>query len=343
MTHTTSKPRIFVTGGTGYIGGSFLHLMLQRDYLSRFDIAALVRQPSDAKRLQDLGITPVVGSLDDHELLRSEAARADIVFNTANCDHQASAADIVRGLTQRSRETGQRPILIHTSGAGVLSDTSTGTGVPPAQDTKATIWDDADSAAHAEIPSYAPHRFVDLEVFAAARSGLVKTYLVVPPTVFGLGLGPFAERRMSIQIPRLIHHTLLRRQAMYVGSGENVWPNVHVADLAELYLLIMEAALKGTAPEGLSGLFYPVTEHFTWATVSHRIAEVLYSKQLLPRPVATSGLQRGWFWGSNVRLLSTNGQKLGWTPNHGGTRAMLDGVESDLGLVVEMIRSHNTA
>ncbi len=148
---------------------------------------------------------------------------------------------------------------------------------------------------------------------------------------------------MSIQIPRLIYHTLMRRQAMYVGAGENVWPNVHVADLAELYLLILEAALSDTAPEGLSGLFYPVCEHFTWSAVSHRIAEVLHLKQLLPRPVATSGLQTGWFWGSNVRLVSTNGQRLGWRPHHGGTQAMLDGVENDLTLVLEMVRSHNAA
>ncbi|MEX3012767.1 NAD-dependent epimerase/dehydratase family protein [Acinetobacter baumannii] len=64
----------------------------------------------------------------------------------------------------------------------------------------------------------------------------------MPPTVFGVGLGPFAANRMSIQIPRLVYHSLVRRQVMTVGTGDNIWPNVHVADLAELYLLIMDAA-----------------------------------------------------------------------------------------------------
>ena len=65
-----------------------------------------------------------MGSLDDYELIRNEAAHADVVFNTANCDHQDSARAIIRGLSERSKETSRRPILIHTSGAGLLSTNS---------------------------------------------------------------------------------------------------------------------------------------------------------------------------------------------------------------------------
>jgi len=55
MTAFPAKPRIFITGATGYIAGSFLHLMLSRAYLSRFEITALVRRPEDAIRLKALG------------------------------------------------------------------------------------------------------------------------------------------------------------------------------------------------------------------------------------------------------------------------------------------------
>lgn len=127
--HQTDKLRIFITGGTGYIGGSFLHLMLSRGYLRRFDIAVLVRRSRDAEVLRAMGVSPVIGTLGDDQLLRSQAAQADVVFNTANCDHRESAAAIVSGLALRKARTGRRPILIHTSGAGVLSDTSNGAGV----------------------------------------------------------------------------------------------------------------------------------------------------------------------------------------------------------------------
>lgn len=338
MKNTAAKPVLFITGGAGYIAGTFLHLMLSRDYLSRFAISALVRRPGDAKKMHALGVTPVMGSLDDHDLLRKESARASIVFNTANCDHQESATAIIRGLSERAKATGSRPILIHTSGAGVLSASSSGRGVSPEADRGAILWNDTDAAAHAAIPAHAPHRHVDLEIFAAARAAMVKTYLVVPPTVFGRGLGPFAEQRMSIQIPRLVYYSLARRRALYVGQGANQWTNVHVVDLAELYLIVLEAALKDAAPEGTAGIYYPATEHFTWSTVSHRVGQVLHQRGLLPTPIATTGLPEGWFWGSNVRMKCANGEKLGWLPNHGGTSEMLADVEWDATLMLRALK-----
>ena len=224
----------------------------------------------------------------------------------------------------------------------MLTANSLGTGVAPTEDSGAIEWDDADEISHARIPPHAPHRFVDLKVFEAAEQGFVSAYLIVPPTVFGKGLGTFAEYRMSIQIPRLIYHSLMYRQATYVGPGENVWPNVHVADLAELYLLILDAALSNaSAPERHCQLFYPVTEHFSWSAVSERIAQLLHAQQLLPHPVARSGLMPGWFWGSNVRVTSSNSSALGWQPHHGGTQAMMDSIPHDLALVLEAIRQRN--
>ncbi|MBG0511628.1 NAD-dependent epimerase/dehydratase family protein [Agrobacterium sp. MOPV5] len=339
MREISSKPVIFITGATGYIGGSFIELMISRGYLQDFTISALVRRERDAEMMREIGVEPVVGSLDDSNLLRRESARASIVFNTANCDHQPSARAIVQGLSEYAKATGTRPILIHTSGAGVLSTNSKGTGVSLEEDTGAVLWDDADAAAHAAIPAHAPHRIVDLEVFAAARSGLIKTYLVVPPTVFGRGVGPFAENRMSIQLPRLVYQSLVNRRALYVGPGKAQWTNVHVADLAELYLLILDAALKGAAPEGLEGLYYPATEYFTWSDVSDRIGQVLYQKGLIESSVAATGLQPGWFWGSNVRTKCTNGQKLGWKPISGGTAEMLADIEWDAELIIRMLAS----
>ncbi|TIV69600.1 MAG: NAD-dependent epimerase/dehydratase family protein [Mesorhizobium sp.] len=339
MTLSANKPVIFITGGTGYIGGSFLHLLVTRGYLREFTIRALVRRPADAEVMSGLGVEPVIGSIDDSALLRREAVGASVVFDTADCDHQPSARALVRGLSERAKAMGERPILIHTSGAGVLSENSNGRGVWLADDPTAEIWNDADAEGHAAIPPYAPHRNVDLEVFAAAKEGLLKTYLVVPPTVFGRGLGPFAKNRMSIQLPRLVYASLVDRRALYVGTGEAQWTNVHVADLAELYLLILDAALKNVAPEGLAGLYYPATEYFRWLDVSRRVGEVLHAKGLIDSPEPVTGLRTGWFWGSNVRMKCTNGEKLGWKPVNGGTKAMLESIDWDADLILQMTAS----
>lgn len=332
-----AKKAMFITGATGYIAGSFLWLMVQRGYLERFEIRALVRKPADAAKLKQLGIEPVAGTLDDLVLLEDEASKSDVIFNTANYDHQESARALEAGASLRRRNTGNRPVLIHTSGAGVLSEWSAGNGIPPERDAAEFVWDEADADSHAAIPSHAPHRLVDEEIFRGSASGDVSTYLVVPPTVFGRGVGPLAETRESIQIPRLVYYTLMWRKAMYVGEGANVWPNVHVSDLAELYLVLLDAAMDGTAPEGKAGLFYPASEHFLWRDVSQRIAEVLHRRGLLPQASAATGLQPGWFWGSNVRVKPTNSHALGWRPQKGGTEEMLDSIDHDLDLVLHAI------
>ncbi|MET4205245.1 hypothetical protein ABIB95_000044 [Bradyrhizobium sp. LA2.1] len=95
--------------------------MLSRNYLREFAISALVPLNDDAEKMREIGIDPIVGTLDDHQLLRTESARADVVFNTTHCDHQASARAIIQGLEEHSTETGKGPILIHTSGAFAAS------------------------------------------------------------------------------------------------------------------------------------------------------------------------------------------------------------------------------
>lgn len=156
MSPPVTKPRIFITGATGYVAGSFLHLMLSRDYLTRYDIAVLVRQPKDVQRFSELGISPVLGSHDEHALLEYEASQSDVVSNTASCDHMPSIISLIRGLRRASQKTGRRPILIHTSGAGVLSGTSVGTGQPLEKDPAAQIWDDADQQGQEVLSIYCP-------------------------------------------------------------------------------------------------------------------------------------------------------------------------------------------
>jgi hypothetical protein len=81
--------------------------------------------------------------MEDLDLLEEQASKHDITINTANADDVSVSAQwiglfavlthsrapqlpatkaILRGQAKRKEETGHRPILIHTSGTGVLSD-----------------------------------------------------------------------------------------------------------------------------------------------------------------------------------------------------------------------------
>lgn len=73
------QPKIFLTGSTGYIGGDALYQLTQQH--PDFTYALLVRSEDKAKAVQSKypNARIVVASLDDADVIRREAAWADIV------------------------------------------------------------------------------------------------------------------------------------------------------------------------------------------------------------------------------------------------------------------------
>lgn len=72
--------KIFLTGATGYIGGDTLFLVCRQH--PGAELALLVRSQEKAKKVQEQypNARIVIGSLDDSDILRREAAWADVVI-----------------------------------------------------------------------------------------------------------------------------------------------------------------------------------------------------------------------------------------------------------------------
>jgi uncharacterized protein YbjT (DUF2867 family) len=116
---------VFVLGATGYIGGNVLKAVLESPLASQFKITALYRSPKDEEKLAALGVTPLRGDLvADPDIVKAAAEAADLVLDMAHSDTSVQA--ILAGLAAQHEKTGKRPVYIHTSGTGVLSDNSLG-------------------------------------------------------------------------------------------------------------------------------------------------------------------------------------------------------------------------
>jgi nucleoside-diphosphate-sugar epimerase len=70
----------------------------------------------------------------------------------------------------------------------------------------------------------------------------VKTYIVMPPTIFGIGTGLL--NKLSIQAPTILRSAIKAGQAEVIGDGKAQWDHVHIADLVLLYELILSKLLK---------------------------------------------------------------------------------------------------
>ena len=67
--------------------------------------------------------------------------------------------------------------------------------------------------------------------------------IVCPPTIYGPRRGPDIQR--SIQAYELAKVTLKRGKGFQVEGGHNLWTMVHVQDLSNVYLRLVEEAVKG--------------------------------------------------------------------------------------------------
>lgn len=114
-----------------------------------------------------------------------------------------------------------------------------------------TIYSDMNIKQLEGLAPTQPHREVDLTVVEADetgtchstcplpirnldQSGILKTHIILPPTIYGIASGSLVDLKVqnshSQQIPGLIKVSLDRRQGGMVGAGKNMWPNVHIDD-----------------------------------------------------------------------------------------------------------------
>jgi nucleoside-diphosphate-sugar epimerase len=214
---------IFITGAGGFIGGS-IAAGLARD---GHRVRGLIRRAEQADDLKRLNIEPVIGSLDDTDLLATEARAADAVINAASSDHRAAVETLIGAL-----EGTNKPFL-HTSGSSIVGDASGG-------EASDKIYSEDDLPA--PTPDKAPRVAIDTLVLDAAKRG-VRSAVLCNTLIYGHGAVPNAT---SVQLPRLERQAKKSGIVRHVGRGLNIWSNVHIDDVVDIYRLALEKSPAGT-------------------------------------------------------------------------------------------------
>jgi nucleoside-diphosphate-sugar epimerase len=214
--------KIFCTGASGYIGGSVAVALTGAGH----EVAGLVRSEQSAKAVKQCGIEPVLGTLDDAAILTEAAARADVVVNAASADHEPAARALLKALE------GSGKTFIHTSGSSIVGTQSAGEKVDDVYD---------EDTPFTPSPGRAARVALNASISSHHTKGL-RPIIICPSLIYGLGRG---AKMQSIQVPWLIALARRHRVAKHYGPGENIWSNVHIDDLTDLYLLALDLAPAG--------------------------------------------------------------------------------------------------
>jgi len=268
----------------------------------------------------------VYGTNDDTKLIEEECAKADIVIHTADASDNAGAANAIAAGLSKGHTKEHPGFWLHTSGTGILTwkDTEDSRyGEAPSQ----PPYDDLEHVAGLTgLPDQAFHRDVD-KIVLNAGSENVKTAIVCPPTIYGEGRGPGNTR--SRQVYNLVKVTLQQGQAPVLGKGLAEWDNVNVHDLSDLWVLLVDAAIKSDDKLdkqlwGKEGYFLAEHGHHVWGQLSKQVGEVAFEKGYIkeksvkPMTVEEAKETAGFealSWGLNSKGFAKRARKyLGWAP-----------------------------
>ncbi|EIN03917.1 NAD(P)-binding protein [Punctularia strigosozonata HHB-11173 SS5] len=272
------SPTLFLTGTTGYIGGTVLDTLYNAH--PEWSYIVLLRKVPDGFEEKYPNVQIVKGDYDSIEVISQAASRADIVVHSGNSDHEPSINALIAGLLKRPKTS----FLIHLSGTGIVADFREGKYVG---ELNPKVWSDIeDIDAITSLPDDALHRNVDkiIQAAAAAHGDKLKTAIVCPPDICGKGRG--LGRTQSVLLPAYKAESIKLGAAVYTGSGGNARSWVHIEDLMKLYLSLVEAAAAGggNADWGKEGYYFASTHESTQYDLAKASAKCLHAKGLILSP-----------------------------------------------------------
>lgn len=255
--------RIFLTGATGFIGSAIVPELQKAGH----DVIGMTRSEAGARALEEAGVEPHLGTLEERESLRLGAEKADAVIHTAfdhdfsrfaeNCEKDSRAIAALGAALKGSN----RPLLI-----------TSGTGMGMAGSGEFAI----ETVCNTEHPN--PRVASEIAGNVLLEAGVNVSVVRLPQVHDTVKQG---------LISPLVAIAREKGISAYVGTGRNRFPACHVRDVALLYRLAVERGEAGAryhavAEEGVElrdiaaalgrGLKLPVVsidpekagEHFGW-------------------------------------------------------------------------------
>ncbi|MFJ7213115.1 NAD-dependent epimerase/dehydratase family protein [Amycolatopsis sp. NPDC098790] len=272
--------KVFLTGGSGYIGRATIAELVRQGHA----VEALARSDRAEAAVVAAGATAVRVGLTDLDVLNHAAARAQAVIHLA----QATSGDEDLAAATALQDGVGGGTYVHTGGSWVYGDTD---GVQ-------------DETAPWNPPAVVAWRkAVEDAVLARAENG-GRPVVVQPGLLYG------GENRLIDAF--FVQPGKESGAIPYFGDGGNHWALIHVDDLARLYAAALTAP-AGSVYLGVGGVdptAKEVAEACARAAGLKTVSITLDEARERMGPIADA-------FALDQRLTSGKAQReLGWTPRH---------------------------
>jgi nucleoside-diphosphate-sugar epimerase len=224
--------RLFVTGGSGFIGSAVVPELIGAGH----EVVGLARSDASAAALAGAGAEVLRGDLEDLDALRRGAGASDGVVHLGYVhdfsDMAIGAAVDLRAIEAIGEElAGSGKPFVITTGTLLLALGDVGLS-PGAFGTEKDV-------SHSAMPRVASEN----TAIGLAERGVRSSAIRLSPSVHGVGDHGF--------VPILIGIARAKGVSGFVAEGTNRWPGVHRLDAARLFRLAVESAPAGSRWHGV--------------------------------------------------------------------------------------------
>lgn len=315
---TPTSCSVFLTGVTGFVGGTILSCLLKAHPNIR--VKALIREERDAEELQSVcsNLIPIIGDLSSLSLIASMAAEADFVIHAAG-DNAPAVCAMIDGLALRTTTEPLLPRLISLTGPRSLIDLSN----PITGNIRASSrpWSDiTDAHTILNLPNDRMHAGTDQTIVAHSITEGVGTMLVSPGQLWGRGKGHLKKESNAAIYFAAVKS---RGRAFVIGEGTASWSWCSVGELGDAVVFLMEKALKigseGAGQVGVNreGYYFVRTGDLSMMERAKAVSERLGFGEVESLSVDTAREIHPFgpiIWGCGERTRSDKLLELGWTP-----------------------------
>ena len=254
--------RILVAGGAGYVGAVLVPALLAQGYRVRvLDLYIYGRQPLEAVRGNPC-LEEIQGDIRDAEVVRQAVRDCDTVIHLA-CISNDPSVELDPGLSQSVNYDSFGPFVRACKEAGVrrfiFASSGSVYGVSDSPDV---------TEEHPLVPVslYNKYKAMCEKVLLPEQTATFIPVVVRPATICGHS----PRQRLDLTVNILTNHAVNAGKITVFG-GTQMRPNLHIRDMIDLYLLLLEA------PEGqVAGqIFNAAYQNYSVAETATIVREVV--------------------------------------------------------------------